>query len=101
MDKNILINNISQLGYETLECVKMIEKYGELFLFDTETHEDLQQFLRIMKIKALRISNPRDRKDITKNIRRKEVYEKWQTTNLFNDFCNNQQVIQCPSINEE
>ena len=101
MDKQVLANNIMELSQETLECIKLLEKSTEVFLFDTETSEDLQEFLRIIKIKALRIANPRDKKDITKNIKRKEVYEKWQTTEWFNDFYNNQQTIQSASDIEE
>lgn len=90
MDMDILAVNIAQLSEETLECVKMIERGTEIFLFDTETSEDLEQFLKIIKIKALRIANPRDKKDITKNIKRKHVYENWQTTKWFNNICDNQ-----------
>lgn len=89
MDDNILISNIVQLSDETLECIKMIERGTEIFLFDAETSEDLEQFLKILKIKAIRIANPRNKKDITKNIRRKQVYENWQTTDWFNSLCDN------------
>lgn len=101
MDKQILANNILELSQETLECIKLLEKSTEVFLFDTETSEDLAEFLRIVKVKALRISNPKDKKDITKNIKRKEVYEKWQTTDWFSDLYNHQQAIQSAGSIEE
>lgn len=93
MDTEILAVNIAQLSSETIECVKMIERGTEIFLFDDETSEDLEKFLKIVKIKALRIANPRDKKDITKNIKRKHVYENWQTTDWFNNLCDNQQEL--------
>ena len=93
MDKSVLINNISQLSDETIYCLKLLDKATQIFTFDTETHEDLEAFMNMMKIKALRISNPRDKKDITNNIKRKEVYANWQTTETFNDFRDNQQDI--------
>lgn len=89
MDKEILINNISQLTDETLDCVKEIEKISILFPFDVEVQEDLEQFLRIVKLKAMRVANPRDKKDINNNIRRNHVYEKWQTTKIYNTISDN------------
>lgn len=93
MDKTVLANNIAQLSDETLECVRLLERATQIFTFDTETHDDLEEFIRIVKIKAIRIGNPRDKKDITDNIKRKEVYENWQTTNWFSDLCNSEQDI--------
>lgn len=80
MDKKQLAFNIEQLSDETIECLRLLRKGVELFQFDTETHEDLEEFMSLIRIKALRIKNPRNKKDITKNIIMKEV-EEWHTIN--------------------
>lgn len=79
MDKDILANNIEQLSMETIECLKLLQKGVDLFQFDNETNESLNEFMNMMRMKALRVSNPRDKKDINKNIKKKVVYEEWET----------------------
>ena len=77
MNKELLENNILQLSEDTLECLKLIERSCELFTFDTETSEDMEAFVKMMRTKALRIANPRDIKDINKNIKKDVLYERW------------------------
>lgn len=72
-----LINNIQELSEETLVCAKLLEKEFQLFMFDEEDAEELNQFISMMKVKAIRIANPRNIDDINKNIKKKAVKYEW------------------------
>ena len=72
-----LINNIQELSEETLVCLKLLEREFQLFMFDEEDADELSRFISMMKLKAIRIANPRTSEDISKNIKRKAVKYEW------------------------
>lgn len=72
-----LVNNIHEISEETLICLKALEKEFQLFMFDEEDAEELSKFISMMKLKAIRIANPRNIDDINKNIRKKAVKYEW------------------------
>lgn len=74
------MNNIQELSDDTLVCLKNLERAFELFMFDEEDAEELEQFISMMKLKAIRIANPRDINDINENIRKKAVKYEWHNS---------------------
>ena len=79
-----LVNNIQELSDETLVCLKALEKEFQLFMFDEEDNEELTKFISMMRIKAIRIANPRNIDDVSKNIKRKAVKYEWDKSQ-YND----------------
>lgn len=87
-----LADCIEQLGTYTGEVIKDMEMILNLFTLDNVSDGDLKSIINIMKIKSLRIRDPRNIDDINNNLRKKKVIDEWPTYRDYN-ICSNQQEL--------